>query len=299
MNSTGLTRLGLIGGLLAAGCATAGCIIVVDGKDGRNGYDGWSSYDEHGYRGAKVTKRNWSTLVRSEDLETTESIAVETHAGDIVLMPTEGQPKVRAAARGLNKERVRDVEVVIEPIDGELRIAADWPGGERRHHESIDLVIEVPERFGVAIQTEAGDVIVESMAGPLAISTSAGDVEVEAHEGPARVLTSAGDIEMRSIAGSVDAETSAGDIDLHDVGWPVEAHTSAGDITVAMRYGFAGTMRASTSAGSIELPGTGTENRMGGMKTATHTIGGEDAAAECVFATSAGDIDVRVLKDDG
>ncbi len=284
-------RAALAAGLVAAAAATGGCIIVVDGSDWEDERD----HDSSSYHDADNARRSWVHGIDAGMLDATTSIHVESGAGDIVLKPTDGPPTVRASARGDSRSRLSEVSVSTTRDGETLRIEPRWPDGRRHKNERADLVIEVPARNGVGIVTHAGDVSVASMAGPITVSTSAGDIEIDRHDGPARVTSSAGDIELRHITGPVEAETSAGDIELHDVGWPVAALTSAGDIDVAMRPGFSGRLVASTSAGTIALPGTGSSSRDAGARTATHTIGDNPEGGRCTFRTSAGDIRVREL----
>lgn len=286
---------GLAAGLLAVAGITSGCIIVVNSEEWDDDWD----HEWHDDHNDDLTKRSWTQPIDANAINATSSLVVRSDAGDITIEPTDGPARIRAEARGPNRDRVDAVAISIVQDGDELVIEPVWPDGTTRRNESVELVIAVPVRTGVSVRTDAGDVGVADMAGALTVSTSAGDVEVDGHNGPARISSSAGDIELMHVSGAIDAETSAGDVDLFNVGWPIEAVTSAGDITVAMRHGFSGELNASTSAGQIDMPGRGSKSKMGAMQSASHTLGDGSSDAECRFATSAGDIDIRVLPQDG
>ncbi|MEO1583740.1 MAG: DUF4097 family beta strand repeat-containing protein [Planctomycetota bacterium] len=307
--TTPTARSAALIGAAAAITGLSGCLIVVDGsssgwdKDKAKHKDGWngSSYSND-WSGKAKAKRSWTIGIDEGLVASTDALRVLSEAGDVKLVPTDGPATIEAYARGPDRERLDQIEIIVTVDEGvmvveaaglELDRSENWNDGI-----SIDLVIEIPQRDGVTIDTSAGDVYVAGMAGELGVASSAGDVEVDGHAGPAAIASSAGDIDVHDADGPILAETSAGDISLSHVGWPIEAATSAGDIDVLMLPGFHGHLHASTTAGSVSLPGSSSRTALGPMSTASATIGSprsdDEEPAECVFVTSAGDISVSI-----
>lgn len=216
------------------------------------------------------------------------SVLVQTRAGDVTLVRTEGAPTVEAFVRAETQERADATSVTTTLGEGgRLEIGVLWPGDKRRNSESCDLRISLPEMDGVWIRSSAGDLEVAGMKGEMLLETSAGDVEVQGHDGPVTVITSAGDIEMESVTGAVSAKTSAGDIDLTRVQGPVSATTSAGDIDASMIGPYHGTIEAKTSVGDLRIMGQEYP-----AKSATVALGeGGDVST---FRSSVGDVHVTV-----
>ena len=228
--------------------------------------------------------------VSMSEIETSgaESVLVQTEAGDIELIATEGPAVIEAPVYAQTEERADATRINAKISDeGRLEISIDWPGGKRRQNESCDIVARIPKMQGVWIRTGAGDTEVEGMAGDMMIETGAGDVEVERHEGRVTAITSAGDIEIREATGPISAKTSAGDIDLVRVGAPITARTSAGDIHASMIGPYTGTIVADTSVGDLRVLG-----KEYTQKHVTLSLG--DGPEICTFQCSVGDVMVKV-----
>jgi len=228
--------------------------------------------------------------VSMSEVETSgaESVLVQTEAGDIELIATDGPAMIEAHVYAVTEERADATKINARVTDeGRLEISIDWPGGERRQSESCDIVARIPRMHGVWIRTGAGEIDVKGMAGEMLIETGAGDVEVAGHAGKVTAITSAGDIEIRDASGPISAKTSAGDIDLVRVNAPITARTSAGDIHASMIGPYTGTIVADTSVGDLRV--LGKEYR---QKHVTLSLG--DGPEICTFESSVGDVLVKV-----
>ena len=144
------------------------------------------------------------------DVETgqAESVLVQTEAGDVELIATDGPATVEAHVYAQTEERADATRIrAVVSNEGRLEISIDWPGGERRDSESCDIVARLPRMDGVWVRTGAGEIEVEGMAGEMLVETGAGDIDLTV---------------LRDIAGK-------GDIDLS---------TGHGDVTVTLPADF-------------------------------------------------------------
>ena len=102
-----------------------------------------------------------------------------------------------------------------------------WQGGDRLR---INIVIEVPEEFNVAVSTGAGNVAVEDIEGELDIRSGAGNINFDDITGRVIVSSGSGNVSSGRVSGSVEINTGAGNIVLAAVLGSVNVATGAGDI---------------------------------------------------------------------
>jgi DUF4097 and DUF4098 domain-containing protein YvlB len=95
----------------------------------------------------------------------------------------------------------------------------------------VRLVIEVPSRLGLELETASADVLTEAVDGDQAVRTASGDVSVEAAGGAVEVRTASGDVGVTA-ASSLQVSTSSGDVEAGRVAGPVVVTTSSGDVSV-------------------------------------------------------------------
>ena len=250
----------------ATAVGMGGCLIVVGG-------DGWD-HDRHSYHAEHRAERSWSTAIDAAMFEESVAIRVATRAGDITIERTAGPASMKIHAASRDADRLSELTIEPRIEHGTLIVEPDWPGGWQSR-DMCEIVLRIPVRDGVTIETTAGDVLVDGMQGRLTVETSAGDIDIRDHNG------------------SVRAETSAGDIAVSDALGPIEVRTSAGDIDARMNHGFSGLIRASTTSGELDLPGGAAVSRSGAMRSGTARLG--DDSTECVFRTSSGDISVQAF----
>ncbi|MCA9272214.1 MAG: DUF4097 family beta strand repeat protein [Phycisphaerales bacterium] len=224
------------------------------------------------------------------DVETgqAESVLVQTEAGDVELIATDGPATVEAHVYAQTEERADATRIrAVVSNEGRLEISIDWPGGERRDSESCDIVARLPRMDGVWVRTGAGEIEVEGMAGEMLVETGAGDIDVDRHDGKVTAVTAAGDIEIEDTTGPISATTRAGDVDLERVRGTIDARTSAGDIHAMIVGPYSGTIVAKTAVGDLRVMG-----REYHEKHATVALG--DGPEISTFESSVGDVLVRI-----
>ncbi|MGO8818907.1 MAG: DUF4097 family beta strand repeat-containing protein [Terriglobia bacterium] len=184
---------------------------------------------------------------------------------------------------------------------------------QRGHHESkfrISFLITVPQRYNLDVETQGGDINVDTpLEGEARLTTAGGDVHTSDISGPVRIETAGGGISVGKIGGALSArtagggihvdgakgdtilETSGGEIVTGEVAGSLRAETAGGDIVVG---GATGQVQAQTSGGQIQIGPTG-----GGVRaeTAGGSIRLQSARGRVVAETAGGSIDL--LKVDG
>lgn len=180
-------------------------------------------------------------------MTTTPAIGIEHEIGPTGLLAIRlraGDARLRAVEGSV--VRVHDVDgdlersVLVERGDGSLSLRAGGGGlfgeGKRRGSHSADLVIDVPSRATVVVETASAEVTIEGLIGDQ------------------RYRTASGDIRLRDVSGQLSIESMSGDIDVLAVGTcSVVARTVSGDLSV--RAANLETFRASTTSGDVRMAG--------------------------------------------
>lgn len=84
--------------------------------------------------------------------------------------PEGGEEKVTLSAQGANSATEKDFE--IKASDGRIKIEVNEPSSKRR----IDLLVKVPERIRLKIETEEGEVAIEGDIATAEVSTDTGTI---------------------------------------------------------------------------------------------------------------------------
>jgi hypothetical protein len=114
------------------------------------------------------------------------------------------------------------------------------------------IVVTVPQRFGVDVDTSGGSVTLTGTAGAAQLHTSGGSITVKNVNGTVEAKTSGGGIHADTIRGDVDANTSGGEVRLLSIDGKISARTSGGGVRCSLT-GLNRGILATTSGGSIEL----------------------------------------------
>ncbi|MFI5611841.1 DUF4097 family beta strand repeat-containing protein [Amycolatopsis sp. NPDC051903] len=122
-----------------------------------------------------------------------------------------------------------------------------------RKTRSVDVAIELPSGSRVSGELQAGDFRAEGRLGESRFKTSAGNVRVD-RTGALRVDTSAGHITADAVAGNAEISTGSGKVRLGEVQGTAVVKNSNGDTTIDVVTGDA-RVRSANGDVSIERPG--------------------------------------------
>jgi DUF4097 and DUF4098 domain-containing protein YvlB len=137
---------------------------------------------------------------------------------------------------------------------GSLYITSQSP--QRARHDAkfrVHFQIAVPLRYNLDVETQGGDITLESsLEGEARLTTAGGDVRTSEVSGAVRIETAGGSIALANIGGDLIARTAGGSIRVHDVKGDARLETSGGEIVTGA---VTGTLRAETAGGDIVLGG--------------------------------------------
>jgi len=184
---------------------------------------------------------------------------VGTHSGIVRVRPGEnGSVRVRGILRA-RRSLLSDTEEWLQNIAANPPI--EQSGDSVRIGDvhdrwllrgfSILLDIVVPADTRVRTLSDAGDIRIEDIAGPVICETDAGRIEVSGIGSHVRASADSGRIVLRKINGPVDASADSGDIEALDIAGAIAARTDSGSIRLSQTV--AASVRAEADSGSIAL----------------------------------------------
>ncbi len=146
---------------------------------------------------------------------------------------------------------------------------------------SADLTITIPPTTAVTVNTNHGDVHIDSLKAPLTVTANHGDVNLSAIAGPvlARVNSSGSSFSAHSITGMVSLEGHAKDVTISDISGPVNL---SGD--------FYGTTHLEHVASPLKFHTSRTDFQLarldGEMDVSSGNISADQAGGPVVLTTS-------------
>jgi hypothetical protein len=145
-------------------------------------------------------------------------------------------------------------------------------------HCRTEIVIHVPVRTAVEVDSAAGDINASGLSGNADLRTGSGDVRVRALGGRVELDSASGDVEAGDMrASSLRATTGSGDVDLSFLSAPqtAEADSASGDVRIAVPQGEeAYRVEVDTASGDPEF---GVNNDPSSSRLLRATTGSGDA----------------------
>jgi hypothetical protein len=123
---------------------------------------------------------------------------------------------------------------------------------------TVSYEIRVPRGTKVIIQTDSGEVEVNSVAGPVAVTTDSSAVTLTRLEGSTEVKTGSGDVKVDGASAGLRVATESSRMTLRGLGGALEARTETG----AVRASFAGAGSADVETGSSAIQLDGLSGRL-------------------------------------
>ncbi len=148
-------------------------------------------------------------------------------------------------------------QVRVDYANGTLRVAG--PKARNfdfsRKTRSVDVTIELPSGSRVAAQVQVGDFRCTGRLGECSFKTSAGNLILE-HTGLLRVETSAGHVTADEIAGNAEISTSSGKVQIGEVDGSAAVKNSNGDTEIEA---VTGDLRVRGANGDIRIVRAGSD----------------------------------------
>jgi len=189
-------------------------------------------------------------------------IADVTHAEFEIVTGSGNEARVQVildSRRSMSRARevFEEMNWRVEQKDGDIVIVADEIRRWNNVNIDVDVVVHIPARFNLDLQSSHGDIQLGTLEGDVSILTSHGDVEmVHATGKRIYIRSSHGDIEGgRLDAPVIELQTSHADIELAGVeSRQFSATTSHGDVEIKTLSGEAD-IRTSHGDVDVELAG--------------------------------------------
>lgn len=185
------------------------------------------------------------------------SVVIKTGAGDRV----EGEVVLRVYTASETEARryFSNYELSVRSVEnGGVYVSGSGAGGHR-HSMGLgaEFKITAPVRFNLDLETQGGDISLESpLQGEVRATTAGGDIRAEDVRGPLRVETAGGNISLGNIGQHLDARTAGGGVHVGDVHGNAVLETSGGEIVTGR---VEGTLRAETAGGDVVIGGASGE----------------------------------------
>jgi DUF4097 and DUF4098 domain-containing protein YvlB len=163
---------------------------------------------------------------------------------------------VRPTDEGNDSDVKAAQQVRVDYANGMLRVTGpkmrpfDF---SRSRTKSIELSIELPTGSQVAAETQMGDVRCAGRLGECRLKTSAGNIVLE-RTGPLRVQTAAGHVTADGVAGDADISTGSGKVRIAAIEGGAVVKNSNGDTTIDA---VTGDVRARAANGDITVERAG------------------------------------------
>jgi Toastrack DUF4097 len=210
-------------------------------KHGRS-WEQTSEFEAQAKEGAKLVLRADSG-----------SVLIHPAAGDRVscVIVLQAYTSDEAKARDLMKKfelSARSAEA------GSLYLSTQSPSAVRHGSNlRVQFQLTVPRRFNLDVETEGGDLTVDSpLDGEARLTTAGGDVQTSDVTGLVRIETAGGRIETGTVGGDLTARTAGGPIHVGEVKGDAVLETSGGEIVTGQ---VAGGLRAETAGGDVIVGG--------------------------------------------
>lgn len=208
--------------------------------------------------------RDWDLTIAKEarfDVGNSGALVVDVPDADVIIESgSSGEIAIEIEVASSNLERALDhfeeMEFSFDEEPGRIEINARAPRTHwnwRGSTYAVTVRVSLPENFNIEVQTNDGDIDVQSVTGALHLKTSDGDIKLNKINSPRVLLdTSDGDILLGQLrAPDVQIETSDGTIEADGLyGDDIDIRTSDGDIYIDA---LSGGLNAMTTDGDIRV----------------------------------------------
>ncbi|MBV2361909.1 DUF4097 domain-containing protein [Streptomonospora nanhaiensis] len=248
--------------LVVGGVAAFGS-VPLNGSGGRHSFDGAAAVEIRNQTQGSVTVRGDGT-------------------GD--------QVEVRAEASGTPFAEPKEAA----DLEGDtVRAAADCVGMWAFTGCRVDYEVTLPRDGGVAvrIETDTGEVELESVEGDIHVTTDTGSVSGENLRGEVAAHTGTGEIDLSRVQGPLEVSSTTGSISATGSGESVVADTTTGSVELE-RFD-AETVEVSTTTGEVDVASVFDSLRVE-TTTGEVDIQAQGPFSEIVASSTTGEVDVQV-----
>jgi TonB family protein len=214
------------------------------------------------------------------------SVRVKTEPGlqeARFVVRVETDPRQPDAARLLRQLQFAGAAVA----DG-VQMVSSVPWGQFRGRLWVTFELTVPRKYGLEIQTNAGNITTEDVEGRVWLVSNGGNISAGNVQGSARLETQGGHVTVQDVSGELVALTAGGHVAAGNVGGSATLRSGGGHVRLAS---VGGVGQVETGGGDIAVQKTGA--RIGAVSYGGQITFGEAQGA--IEAKTAGG-GIRVLK---
>lgn len=198
--------------------------------------------------------------------------------------------EVEAEKFAATEDALKQVQVSLTREGDTVNVGQSGPG------RVVFTKLTVPLRARVKLETTSGgSVSIEGVQGGAEVASQAGDITLVDVNGPLRLVSSAGAIDASGVDGSVSADSKQGDVAVSGkVSGPSSFTAGSGSIDVE---GIDGTVTANSAQGDISLSGRLTGSNV--VEAGAGSIDVERVEGTITAGSDEGDITISGLRGQG
>lgn len=231
---------------IAAATLLSGCVVYVG-----NGHAGDLQHEE---RKLAISAASLQQLI------------AETGAGKLDIIGEAGRNEVEMVAN-IYYYNAEDIRLSLTTSGNKAVLEA---GFDKSFYNSnspyIDLVVKVPQHFGLTLDDGSGDTDIRGLAGNLQLEDGSGDLRINGGA-DVKVEDGSGNLLIEQVNGNLVVDDGSGDVQIDKVTGNVNFEDGSGDIVVK---NVAGIVTIDDGSGDINVDGAGgltiLEAGSGGLK---------------------------------
>lgn len=156
-------------------------------------------------------------------------------------------------------EALQRIKVSVEEQGDTLVLKAEIPEEFEDENISLDWFIRIPQHLQLDLETDVGDIDINSMTGGSEVVTDVGDVELRNTSGRVDIRTDVGDVNLHSHAGNVEVESDVGDVTIDITSGDVAVESDVGDVEITLPVAQLKALDLTADIGDIEVKIAGRE----------------------------------------
>lgn len=231
---------------IAAATLLSGCVIYVG-----NGHAGDLQHEER-----KLTV----------SAETLKQLIAETGAGKLDIIGEAGRNEVEMVAN-IYYYKAEDIRLSLTTSGSSAVLEAGFDKSFYNGNSPyIDVLVKVPQHFGLTLDDGSGDTDIRGLTGDLQVEDGSGDLRISGGAN-VKVEDGSGSLFIEQVNGKLVVDDGSGDLTIRKVNGDVSIDDGSGDIVVR---DVAGIVTIDDGSGDIDVDGAGgltiVDSGSGGLK---------------------------------
>jgi DUF4097 and DUF4098 domain-containing protein YvlB len=232
-------------------------------------------------------------IEKEYDIAMGQKLIVDLETGGSIYIKGWDKEKVWIKARinGIDKD---DYTFDIDASSSVIRIESDYDSKWGNNKSSIEVLIKVPNKFTLDLETMGGSVEIENVEGDINGKTMGGGLDFKGLNGEIQFTTMGGGIDIENTKGYLAIETMGGSVSVIDSEVDGKVSTMGGSIKLENVKGGleSKTMGGSVSYSDVTVSSGNDENDVVQISTMGGSIDVDEAGAGADVETKGGSIEI-------